>query len=169
MTSSAYSVHPTPVGDALIVVSDEGVVALQLIDRPPGDHLAGLSAALDAVPERDPTATAQVAAELDEYFAGERRAFDVPIDWRLTRGFVREALQVVCSIPYGQTASYGEVAVGAGRPNAHRAVGTACARTPISLIVPAHRVVRADGSIGEYGGHPEIKRFLLDLEAATGE
>ncbi|MCR2799426.1 methylated-DNA--[protein]-cysteine S-methyltransferase [Microbacterium sp. zg-Y818] len=169
MTSSAYSVHPTPVGDALIVMSDEGLVALQLIDGPAGDALAALSAALGAVPDRDPAATGRVTAELDEYFAGRRRAFDVPIDWRLTRGFMREALQVVCRIPYAQTASYGEVALGAGHPNAHRAVGTACARTPFSLIVPVHRVVRSDGSIGEYGGHPGVKRFLLDLEAAAGE
>ncbi|MCR2791643.1 methylated-DNA--[protein]-cysteine S-methyltransferase [Microbacterium sp. zg.Y625] len=169
MTPSVYSVHPTPVGDALIVMSDEGLVALQLIDGAPGDRLAELSVALGAVPDRDATAIGPVAAELDEYFAGRRRAFDVAIDWRLTRGFVREALQVVCRIPYGETASYGEVALGAGHPNAHRAVGSACARTPISLIVPVHRVVRSDGTIGEYGGHPGVKRYLLDLEAAAGE
>jgi methylated-DNA-[protein]-cysteine S-methyltransferase len=70
----------------------------------------------------------------------------------------------VCEIPYGEVASYAEVAIAAGSPGANRAVGTACARTPISIVVPAHRVVRSDGSIGEYGGHPERKRYLLDLE-----
>jgi len=169
MTSTAYSVHPTPVGDALIVMSDEGLVALQLIDGPPGDRLAALSAALGAVPDHDPAATTQAVAQLNQYFAGRRRAFDVPIDWRLTRGFTRDALQVVCRIPYAETASYGEVAIGAGHPNAHRAVGTACARSPFSIVVPVHRVVRADGTIGEYGGRPGVKRFLLDLEAAAGE
>ena len=76
----------------------------------------------------------------------------------------RAALDAVCEIPYGAVASYADVAVAARRPGANRAVGTACARTPISIILPAHRVVRSDGSIGEYGGHPERKRFLLDLE-----
>ncbi|MDQ1131188.1 methylated-DNA--[protein]-cysteine S-methyltransferase [Microbacterium sp. SORGH_AS_0888] len=82
-------------------------------------------------------------------------------------GFTRAALQAVRTIPYGQTASYAEVAALAGSPGAHRAVGSACAKTPFSIVVPAHRVVRADGSIGEYGGHPEVKRYLLDLEAGA--
>ena len=107
--------------------------------------------------------------QLDEYFEGSRRGFDVELDWRLVRGFTREALQSVREIPYGEVASYGEVAAMAGRDRAARAVGTACATTPWSIVVPVHRVVRSDGSIGEYGGHPEVKRFLLDLEAAAGE
>ncbi|MFF2634347.1 methylated-DNA--[protein]-cysteine S-methyltransferase [Microbacterium sp. NPDC058021] len=169
MTTTSYSVHPTPIGRALVVVSDEGLVALHILDGPHDDELAEVSAALREVPDHDADATVHVTAQLDEYFAGRRRRFDVPLDWRLVEGFTREALQAVCEIPYAQTASYGEVAIAAQRPRAHRAVGTACARTPISIVVPAHRVVRADGSIGEYGGRPEIKRFLLDLEAATGE
>ncbi|MBD7956423.1 methylated-DNA--[protein]-cysteine S-methyltransferase [Microbacterium sp. Sa4CUA7] len=169
MTATSYSVHPTPIGQALVVVSDEGLVALHILDGPHDDQLAELSALLHAMPDHDADATAPVTAQLDEYFIGRRRRFEVPLDWQLVSGFTREALQAVCEIPYGQTASYAEVAVMAQRPRAHRAVGTACARTPISLVVPAHRVVRADGSIGEYGGRPEIKRFLLDFETATGE
>ncbi len=92
-----------------------------------------------------------------------------PLDWRLVRGFTRAALEAVREIPYGETAGYGEVAAHAGSPRAARAVGTACATTPFSIVVPVHRVVRADGSIGEYGGHPEDKLFLLDLERAAGE
>ncbi|MCR2784198.1 MULTISPECIES: methylated-DNA--[protein]-cysteine S-methyltransferase [unclassified Microbacterium] len=169
MTSTVFSVHPTPIGQALVVVSDEGLVALQILDGPHDDALAELTAALHGVPEHDPDATTPVTGQIDEYFAGRRREFDIALDWQLVRGFVREALQAVCEIPYGQTASYGEVAIATGHVRAHRAVGSACARTPISIVVPAHRVVRADGSIGEYGGHPELKRFLLDLEAAAGE
>ncbi|MCR2812954.1 methylated-DNA--[protein]-cysteine S-methyltransferase [Microbacterium sp. zg.Y1090] len=165
MTPTAYSVHPTPIGEALVVVSDEGLVALHILDTPAGDHLAALTIELGAVPEHDPAATAAVTAALEGYFAGIRRSFDLAIDWRLVHGFTRTTLQTVCEIPYGETTSYGDVAVAAGHPRAHRAVGSACARTPISIVIPAHRVVRADGSIGEYGGHPHAKRLLLDLEA----
>ncbi len=70
-------------------------------------------------------------------------------------------------IPYGETAGYGDVAVLAGSPRAARAVGTACATTPFSIVVPVHRVVRADGSLGEYGGHPEVKEYLVEFERAT--
>jgi len=165
MTSAAFSVHPTPIGEALIVVTDEGLAALHVLDGPHDDALTELSLALRAAPVEDAAATASVAGQLDEYFAGTRRDFDLRLDWRLARGFVRDALEAVCAIPYGETASYAEVAITAGSPGANRAVGTACARTPMSIVVPAHRVVRSDGSIGEYGGHPERKRHLLDLEA----
>jgi methylated-DNA-[protein]-cysteine S-methyltransferase len=126
---------------------------------------------LRSIPDHaDDDAVAGVAAQqLDEYFAGERQQFDLPLDWRLVRGFTRAALEAVRGIPYGETAGYGEVAATAGSPRAARAVGTACATTPFSIVVPVHRVVRADGSIGEYGGHPEDKAFLLDLERAAGE
>jgi len=169
MTSSfAYSVHPTPVGEALIVVADQGLAFLDVLEVAVGAvdrHLEAISAQVRTVPVPDPAATETVIAQLDEYFDGRRRSFDVPIDWSTVDGFTRRALEAVWTIPYGETASYGEVAILAGSPGAHRAAGSACARTPVSIIVPAHRVVRSDGSIGEYGGHPERKRFLLDLEA----
>ncbi|MFV0374358.1 methylated-DNA--[protein]-cysteine S-methyltransferase [Microbacterium sp.] len=163
MTPTFWSTHPTPVGDALIVVSDRGLVALEVGDQ--RDALARWATQLGVPPESDPDAVAPVARQLDEYFAAQRTDFDLAIDWRSTGGFVRRALQAVCTIDYGETASYGEVAILAGSPGAHRAAGSACARTPISIIVPAHRVVRSDGSLGGYGGRPEVKRFLLDLEA----
>ncbi|MEJ1923140.1 MGMT family protein [Microbacterium sp. KHB019] len=87
-------------------------------------------------------------------------------DWRLVDGFHRTALQTIAAIPWGETMSYGEVAVVAGSPGAARAVGTACRITPFSIIVPVHRVVRSDGSPGQYGAYPEHKRYLLDLERA---
>jgi methylated-DNA-[protein]-cysteine S-methyltransferase len=117
--------------------------------------------------DEDDVLANDAALQLDEYFAGERRDFDIALDWRLVRGFTRAALEAVREIPYGETAGYGEVAVSAGSPGAARAVGTACATTPFSIVVPVHRVVRADGSIGEYGGHPEVKAFLLELERAA--
>jgi methylated-DNA-[protein]-cysteine S-methyltransferase len=167
MTTAAFTIHPTPVGDALIVFTDAGLAALEILDGPPDSALARISVHLHVAPVHDDDPAADLATQLDEYFAGARRAFDVNLDWGDVGGFTRAALEAVREIPYGETASYGEVAVLAGRPRAHRAVGTACARTPFSLVVPAHRVVRADGSIGEYGGHPEVKRALLDLERAA--
>jgi methylated-DNA-[protein]-cysteine S-methyltransferase len=168
MTSAHYTVHPTPLGDALVVVTDAGLVALDILDGAHDDALEQISLALRTAPTPDPDATAEVTDQIDQYFAGDRRTFDLAIDWQLVTGFVRAALEAVCRIPYAQTASYAEVAIDAGSPGAHRAVGSACARTPISLVVPAHRVVRADGSLGEYGGHPERKKLLLDLEARVG-
>jgi len=165
----AFTVHPTPIGEALVVVTGRGLAVLDVLEVRRGaadDALAAAAASLRVVPEPDAEATAAVTAQLDEYFDGIRRAFDVPLDLGTVTGFARAALAAVCAIPYGETASYAEVAITAGSPGANRAVGSACARTPISIIVPAHRVVRSDGSIGEYGGHPERKRFLLDLEAS---
>lgn len=164
MTSLRFGIHPTPVGSAVIAVTDDGLVALELTDAPPEFALQAVALRLGAVPQHDPAAIEHVARQLDEYFEGDRTDFDVEIDWTMVRGFTRAALEAVCAIPYGETASYGEVAVLAGAPRAARAVGTACATTPISIVVPAHRVVRADGSLGEYGGRPEVKRFLVELE-----
>jgi methylated-DNA-[protein]-cysteine S-methyltransferase len=168
---SRFLLHPTPVGEVLLVTTDEGIVTLHPLRAPLEDELERLSRVLRSVPEHaksDKTAPA-AAKQLDQYFAGGRRTFDLPLDWRLVRGFTRAALEAVRLIPYGETAGYGEVAATAGSPRAARAVGTACATTPFSIVVPVHRVVRADGSIGEYGGHPEDKLFLLELERAAGE
>ena len=160
-----FHVHPTSVGEVLIVVDDEHVVWL----HPARDLETDLTAVSRRHPgmltpdDRDPLAL-RAAAQLSEYVSGERQAFDLPLDWEQVRGFTRAALQAVCEIPYGETAGYGEVAILAGHPRAARAVGTACATTPFSIVVPVHRVVRADGSLGEYGGRPELKRRLLDLE-----
>lgn len=164
-----YDFAPTPFGDALVVFSDEGVVRFDLseaVDPTVPWLLEDVSARLHAVPVPDPGAADELAHLLQDYFDGSPVRFDehVSLDWRLIDGFHRDALQSVADIPWGQTASYGEVAVLAGRPGAARAVGTACRLTPFSIIVPVHRVVRSDGSVGQYGSHPERKRFLLDLE-----
>jgi methylated-DNA-[protein]-cysteine S-methyltransferase len=108
-----------------------------------------------------------VARELEEYFAGQRRAFDLALDWRLSGGFRSIVLHQLPGIGYGETASYSTVAGLAGSPKAVRAVGTACATNPLPVIVPCHRVVKADGSLGGYLGGIEAKRTLLTLEAAA--
>ncbi len=180
--SPRYRVHPSPIGDILIVTTADGIVTLHPFDGPLHAEIERVALRLRALPVPDEGADAAAAgsavdarvdaaglfdvaaAQLDEYFDGDRHEFDLPLDWRLVRGFTRAALEAVCDIPYGETASYGEVAISAGIPRAARAVGTACATTPFSVVVPVHRVVRADGSLGEYGGRPEMKRFLIDLE-----
>lgn len=164
-----YDFAPTPFGDALVVFSDDGIVRLDLSEAADVTVpwlLEDTSARLREVPIPDPGAADELAHLLDDYFDGAPIRFDEQLrfDWRLVGGFHRDALQVIASIEWGQTMSYGEVAVLAGRPGAARAVGTACRLTPFSIIVPVHRVVRSDGSPGQYGAHPERKRYLLDLE-----
>ena len=167
MTDISFRVHPSPIGEILIVAGHDGIVTLHPMEGPLDAELSRIALRLHAVPTPDDEAGGDVDRQLDEYFEGERREFDVDLDWRLATGFRRAALEAVRRIPYGETAGYGEVAITAGSPGAARAVGTACATTPFSIIVPVHRVVRADGSLGEYGGRPEVKRHLLDLERAV--
>lgn len=165
MSRITSTAHDTPVGPVFLAFADEALMCLEIAHD--GVELAreALSLRLGVAPDPDPAPAAALCTQLDDYFAGRRRHFEVALDWRFARGFTRSALEAVRRIPYGETASYGEVAILAGTPGAARAVGTACAKTPFSFVVPAHRVVRADGSLGEYGGHPDVKRFLLELES----
>ncbi|MDU0367521.1 methylated-DNA--[protein]-cysteine S-methyltransferase [Microbacterium sp. NPDC089180] len=162
VTSTEYD---GPLGPILLTFIDDALVRLDVAHDGIDLARAEISHRLGVVPEPDPSVGDGLVAQLDEYFAGERRAFEVALDWRLVRGFTRTALEATLGIPYGEVASYGEVALMADAPRAARAVGTACASSPFSIVVPVHRVVRADGSIGEYGGHPEVKEQLLDLES----
>ena len=168
MTEFRYRVTPSPVGDILIAEGNEGIVELHPFDGPLSFEVERLSLLLRSTLVPDRSAAAAAVSQLAEYFDGDRTDFDLTLDWQLVRGFTRDALEAIRRIPYGETAGYGEVAVLAGSPGAARAVGTACARTPFSIVVPVHRVIRADGSLGEYGGHPEVKRHLLDLERGAG-
>ncbi|UWF77027.1 MULTISPECIES: methylated-DNA--[protein]-cysteine S-methyltransferase [Microbacterium] len=168
-----YDFVPTPFGDGLAVFSDDGIVGFDLSEAEDPTVpwlLEGFSRRLGSAPEHDPGAADELAHLLDAYFDGAPIRFDdhLRFDWRLVDGFARAALQAVCEIPWGETMSYGEVAVRAGSPGAARAVGTACRETPFSVIVPVHRVIRADGTPGHYGAYPERKRFLLDLEREAG-
>lgn len=164
-SAARFTTADSPVGEILIVTVADALVWLHPAHGSVEHDLERVAHLLHASPQHETTdAAARAAHQLDAYFDGALRAFDVALDWRLVRGFSRAALEAVCEIPYGETAGYGEVAIRAGSPRAARAVGTACASTPFSLVVPVHRVVRADGSLGEYGGRPEVKRFLIDLE-----
>lgn len=161
VTSTEYD---SPVGPVLLTFVDDALVRLHVAHEGIDSARAQIAQRLGVLPDPDPSCGDHLARQLDEYFAGARRSFEVTLDWRLVRGFTRSALEASQQIPYGEVASYGEVAALAGAPRAARAVGTACASSPFSIVVPVHRVVRADGSIGEYGGHPEVKEYLLSLE-----
>ncbi len=164
----AYRTIDTPVGTLLLAATDRGLVRVAYASE---DHDAVLQTLADRISPRilnAPTRLDPVAAELDEYFTGQRRTFDLPLDWRLSAGFRATVLHhLATDLAYGQTASYATVAQLAGNPKAVRAVGTACATNPLPVVVPCHRVVRAAGSMGGYLGGPDAKRTLLTLETAA--
>jgi len=163
----AYRTVDSPVGPLLLAATDQGLIRVAYAVE---DHDAVLQQLADKVSPRVLQAPARldaVARELDEYFTRARRTFDVPLDWRLAAGFRAAVLHHLPEIGYGQTASYAAVAALAGSPKAVRAVGTACAKNPLPVVVPCHRVVRSDGGMGGYLGGPAAKRLLLDLEAAA--
>jgi methylated-DNA-[protein]-cysteine S-methyltransferase len=162
----AYRTLDSPLGVLLIAATGDGLVRVAFEGE---GHDAVLAELADEISPRllhAPTRLEAAARQLDQYFAGTRRRFEVPIDLRLAHGFRRGVLEHLRQIPYGQTESYAVVARAAGSPNAVRAAGSACANNPIPVVVPCHRVVRSDGSIGQYRGGVEAKRLLLALEAA---
>jgi len=163
----AYRTVDTPVGPLLLAATERGLVR---VAYPNQGHDAVLQALADRISPRVLHAPARldpVARQLDDYFAGRRRRFDVPLDWRLSTGFRSTVLHhLATDVDYGRTASYAALAALAGNSRAVRAVGTACATNPLPVVVPCHRVVRSDGAIGNYAGGVEAKRTLLDLEAA---
>lgn len=163
----AYRTLDTPAGTLLLAATDEGVVRIAYAVQ---DHAAVLQQLADRVSPRvlrAPGRLDEAARQLDEYFAGHRRTFELPLDWRLSKGYRREVLSLLPTIGYGRTESYAQVAAASGSPRAVRAVGTACATNPLPVVVPCHRVVRSDGSPGQYAGGADAKRLLLALEEAA--
>ncbi len=163
----AYRTLDTPVGTLLLAATDAGLVRVAYEAEDHDSVLAELAARVSPRILRAPARLDPVAAEIDEYFAGRRRQFAVPLDLQLSLGFRRSVLVQLQQIGYGATASYAAIAVAAGNPKAVRAVGSACATNPLPVVVPCHRVVRSDGSIGQYLGGVAAKRTLLDLESAA--
>ena len=163
----AYRTLDTAVGSLLLAATDRGLLRVAFAQE---DHDVVLQHLADQVSPRvlhAPHRLDPAARELDEYFGGRRRAFDLALDWQLARGpFRRAVLLHLPDVRYGHTVSYAELAATAGNPGAVRAVGTACSTNPLPVVVPCHRVVRSDGGIGQYLGGTETKRALLALEAA---
>lgn len=160
----AYEIVASPVGPLLVAATREGLVRLAYECE---DHEAVLLAMSRTVSPRllrAPGRLADAARQLDEYFSGRRKQFELPLDLRVTAGFRRAVLEAVRGIGYGATASYAAVAGAAGSPRAVRAVGTACGHNPLPLVIPCHRVVRSDGTPGGYVGGSAAKAALLLLE-----
>ena len=163
----AYRTIDSPVGSLLLAATELGLVRVAYANE---DHDAVLQSLADRISPRILHGTARLdeaARELDEYFVRRRHTFDITLDWRLSKGFRSSVLHALPDIGYGHTASYAAVAQLAGNPNAVRAVGSACATNPLPVVVPCHRVVRSDGTMGGYLGGVEAKRVLLDLEGAV--
>ena len=167
--SLLYDVVDSPLGDVLVVASGAGVVRISIGDRSAETALEELDGSPIGPPTRNRRALAGTTSEVRQYFAGTRNRFSSPVDLSAVRGFARSVLEATARIPYGDVATYGDVAARAGRVRAARAAGNALRGNPVMLLVPCHRVVPASGGIGGYGGQEAHKAFLLDLESgATG-
>jgi methylated-DNA-[protein]-cysteine S-methyltransferase len=162
----AYGMLDSPLGKLIVAVTPRGVVRIayegELEESVLQELAEGVSPRVLRAPERTDTAR----RELEGYFAGTVRRFDLPIDWSLVHGFAVGVLRATARVPFGHVATYGEMAASAGSPRAARAAGNALHINPIPIVVPCHRIVPASGGIGGYGGGEDRKRFLLDLEGA---
>lgn len=163
----AYRTVDSPFGSLLLAATDAGLVRLAYEKEGHEKVLELLAKKVSPRVLRVPKRLDAVATEIDEYFAGRRRSFDLPVDLQLSGGFYRTVLGHLQGIGYGHTASYATIAALTGSPKAVRAVGTACATNPVPIVVPCHRVLRSDGSFGQYLGGLEVKKRLLALEAAA--
>jgi methylated-DNA-[protein]-cysteine S-methyltransferase len=163
----AWATLDTPLGPIAVFVTPRGLVRVAYDRENFGEVAAEVAEQVSPRVLVAPQRTDVVREQLDDYFEGHRRSFDVAIDWTLVHGFNQGVLKATADIPFGETASYGDVAAAAGSPRAARAAGNALAGNPIPIVVPCHRVIHADGGIGGYTGGLENKRFLLRLEGSA--
>jgi methylated-DNA-[protein]-cysteine S-methyltransferase len=162
----AYGSVDSPVGRLLVAVSPRGLVRVSYETEDEDRVLEELAGGISPRILRSAGRIEDVRRELDQYFEGDRRRFDVRVDWALTGGFFRKVLRATARIPYGQVRTYTEMATRAGSPRAYRAAGNALHSNPIPIVVPCHRVVHADGGLAGYGGGIDRKEYLLTLEGA---
>jgi methylated-DNA-[protein]-cysteine S-methyltransferase len=160
----AWTVEDTPVGPLALAATPVGLVRVGFGHE--DEVLEDLASHVSPRVVRLPARLDAVRRQLDEYFAGHRQHFDVPLDRRLSRGYRLAVLEELSRVPFGQTVSYKDLAERTGKPNASRAVGTAMATNPIPIVVPCHRVLRTGGALGGYGGGLETKVWLLRHEGA---
>ena len=161
----AYDVEDTPIGPLLLAATERGVCRISF-DAEAEERLEELARLHGARVLRSPRPLDGLRRELDDYFGGRRRDFEVALDLETIPDFHRSVLEELVRIPYGETATYGRLAQRLGSPKAARAVGGACNRNPIPIVVPCHRVVGSTGSLVGYAGGLERKRALLALEGA---
>jgi methylated-DNA-[protein]-cysteine S-methyltransferase len=164
----AYGVAESPLGPLTVMVTPRGLVRLSYPGEGIDEQLAELAARVSPRILEAPERTDDVRRQLDAYFSRNRTTFDLPIDWRLVRGFAGQVLQATARIPFGSVSSYRDIATQAGSPNAYRAAGNALGSNPIPIVVPCHRVLHAGGGLGGYTGGLERKRYLLELEGVLG-
>jgi methylated-DNA-[protein]-cysteine S-methyltransferase len=162
----SYAPVDSPFGTLHAAVTRRGLVRLAFPEESVESVLARLARELSPRIVEAPASLDPVKRELDEYFAGRRRAFELALDWALISPFGRRVLRMTTAIPYGGHLSYAEVAAEAGSPRGARAAGNALGSNPIPIVIPCHRVLRAGGALGGYGGGLDRKRYLLELEGA---
>jgi methylated-DNA-[protein]-cysteine S-methyltransferase len=161
----SYTTVDSPVGKLLVASSERGLVRIAYLDgEDEAAVLQQLAAKLSPRVLRSPRRLEEPRRELEQYFAGARRQFELPLDWRLSHGFSRRVLGATARIPYGSVSSYKRVAIAAGSPRGHRAAGNALGSNPLPIVVPCHRVLHAGGGLGGYTGGVERKRLLLSIE-----
>ena len=164
----SYRLVDSPLGQLLLAATERGMVRVAFAREGFDTVLDSLAAKVGVrILERHAPLDA-AARQLEEYFAHHRSGFELGLDHRLSSGYRLEVQLALPSIAYGHTVSYKELALATGRPAAVRAVGTACATNPLPIVVPCHRVLRSDGSLGGYLGGLEAKKVLLDLERDRG-
>jgi methylated-DNA-[protein]-cysteine S-methyltransferase len=165
----AYATVDSPLGALLVAGTPRGLVRVAYTDHADADAvLADIAGKLSPRVLEAPQRLDEARRELDDYFAGRRTGFELPIDWSLTRGFAGDVLRQTARIPFGKTSTYAEVASRAGSPRAVRAAGNALGANPLPVVVPCHRVLRTGGALGGYTGGVERKEFLLRLEGVLG-
>jgi methylated-DNA-[protein]-cysteine S-methyltransferase len=162
----AYATLDSPAGKLLLAATPRGLVRLAYLDEDTEfDHvLEQLAARISPRVLASPRKLDEPRRELDQYFAGDRRRFELPLDWQLTRGFGRRVLEATARIPFGSVSTYKQVATQAGSPRGSRAAGNALGANPMPIIVPCHRVLHSTGGLGGYTGGLERKRLLLAIE-----
>ena len=161
----SYDIADTPIGPLLVAVTERGLCRISF-DPEPEHEAEELARSFGVRVLRSAKPLDPVRRELDEYFEGRRREFDLPVDLGGRSEFSQVVLEQLAQVPYGEVTTYGSLAQRSGRPRAARAVGMIMNRNPIPIVLPCHRVVGSTGSLVGYGGGLERKRLLLDLEHA---
>ena len=161
----AYDFVDSPVGTLFVAATERGLARI-VYDADPERELDTLARTFGMRILRSPAPIDRARRELDEYFEGRRRRFDLPLDLAVLADFNRRVLRELARVPYGEVVTYGELAARAARPRAARAVGTVMNRNPLPIVLPCHRVIGANGKLVGYGGGLERKEALLRLEGA---
>jgi methylated-DNA-[protein]-cysteine S-methyltransferase len=161
-----YATLDSPFGELLLAASEQGLLRLAFPEEDADSVLERLAARVSPRIVEAPAQLDPIRRELDEYFAGRRRSFELALDWTLVGPFGRRVLAAASQIPYGRVLTYTEVAAEAGSPRGSRAAGNALGANPIPIVVPCHRVLRGSGALGGYAGGLPRKQFLLELEGA---